>query len=537
MARLAAGMVYLLMADALLASPAYLATKWDGAWVNLLAYAPGHLVGLGSAIAVWRSRKLRQAIGNGLDRVSAVLSRLSGRVLFIAGMTALRLAWVLLVPTEPTSDNAVYHGLAVRLIETGVFDTEKHRAYWPPGYPGFLAGLYLVFGASVLVGKLGNVVLAGLADWLVYRLVFKHAGGTAAAAALVLTAAWPGRNLHVDVLSYDELTIVLLLLGLTLLPPGRGCGTPRDSVPIVGPTRSAAPGRFVAAWLRGMVARRPALRWIAGGLALGLGALVRPTLVLLPAAILVWQLAANGAWRPALSRTAAFTAGMLAAIAPWTVRNYLVLDRLVPITTSAGGNFYNSWAPEGDGGFCKSAWQRLQAATGGDERLLSSTGLAWGLEGIRHNPGLAVGRVFQKQALYLGSDNWLLPVESYIAAFGGRAELGKGLKFAMHSLSNAWYLLALLLPLVGAGRLGRGLARGPLAMLGLSIFVLGLITHTIFEAQARYHLIYLPAWSIMLAVVLPITLPERAAEKPCRSVLSFSGSPTQAAWPQPCSTR
>jgi len=66
------------------------------------------------------------------------------------------------VPTRPVSDHAVYHGLAVRLVETGTYDTEKHRAYWPPGYPAFLAALYGVFGVSVLTAKLGNVLLAGL---------------------------------------------------------------------------------------------------------------------------------------------------------------------------------------------------------------------------------------------------------------------------------------------------------------------------------------------------------------------------------------
>ena len=58
--------------------------------------------------------------------------------------TVLRVAWVFFVPTQPTSDSAVYHGLAARLAQTGVYDTAKHRAYWPPGYPEFVCVMFRV---------------------------------------------------------------------------------------------------------------------------------------------------------------------------------------------------------------------------------------------------------------------------------------------------------------------------------------------------------------------------------------------------------
>lgn len=457
--------LWFIVADCIVASLGYLASKSGSSLRNTAVYAAGHVIGAGLLLLAWRSRR-----GRAFKKVVPHLSGIRGVLLFVGAITVLRLAWILLVPTQPTSDHAVYHGLAVRLAETGVYDTEKHRAYWPPGYPVFLAALYAVFGPAILVGKLGNVVLAGLAELLSWRVVRKHVGATAAVAALLLTAAWPGRNFHVDVLSYDELVLVLLLASLALLP--------------------------------GQSGRMAALRWIAAGFVLGLACLVRPTLGVTPVAVGGWLLVGRCSWRRAVLCTALYTAAMLAPIVPWTVRNYVVLGRFVPLTTNAGGNFYNSWAPGGTGGFYKPAWENLQTVTGGDELKLSPTGFALGLAAIGEDPARAAWRVWQKQVHYLGSDNWLLPVESYSAALGGDATWGAVLKTALHTATNGWYMLLMLLPLVAGRGLVRRLQERPLAWLCLSLFALGLIIHTVFESQARYHLVYLPFWGLMLSALL-----------------------------------
>lgn len=475
LSRVAAVAVWLVIADVVIAAGGYLAAKSGSSVGATAAYAAGHVLGAVLLLAAWRGRSLVRRARALFTTVTSHLTRVRAVLLFVAAVTLLRLAWVLLVPTQPTSDHAVYHGLAVRLAETGVYDTEKHRAYWPPGYPAFLAALYAVFGPAVLIGKLGNVVLAGLADLLSWRLVRTHVGPGAATAALLLTAAWPGRNFHVDVLSYDELVLVLLLASLVLLP---------------GP-----------ADVRGGQGSTRPLRWLAAGLVLGLACLVRPTLGVTPVAVGAWLLLRGTSWRRAALCTALYGAAMLVPIVPWTARNYAVLGRFVPLTTNAGGNFYNSWAPGGTGDFHKPAWEHLHAVTGGDELLLSPVGFRLGLAAIREDPLRAAWRVAQKQVHYLGSDNWMLPVECYTAALRGDARGGAVLKTALHTLTNGWYLLLLLWPVVGLRGLARRFEQRPLAGLCLGLFLLGLIIHTVFEAQPRYHLIYLPFWGIMLAVL------------------------------------
>jgi 4-amino-4-deoxy-L-arabinose transferase-like glycosyltransferase len=466
----AAGALWLIVGDCVVASAGYLTFKCGESWIDGAAYAAGHAIGLGLLVLLWQNAGLRRRLAALLTGVTPALSSARGLFIFIAAFTALRVAWVLLVPTQPTSDNAVYHGLATRLVETGVYDTAKHRAYWPPGYPVFLAALYAVFGPAILVAKLANVALAGLADLLTWRVVRTHAGPRAAVAALLLTALWPGRNLHVDVLSYDELVIALVLASFALLPS------------------AATPG----AWPR----------WIAGGIVLGLACLVRPTLGLIPLAVGGWLLVRQFSLRQAVLCTAVYGLAMLAPVVPWTVRNYVVLHHFVPLTTNAGGNFYNSWAPGGTGCFYKPAWDHLQTVTNGDELKLSPTGFALGLTAIREDPAGAAWRVAQKQVHYLGSDNWLPPVETYIAAFGGRTALGTAVKLGVHTLTNAWFVLLLLAPILVARNLARRFADCPLAWLCTAVFVLGLLTHTVFEAQARYHLAYLPCWSVVLGVLV-----------------------------------
>jgi 4-amino-4-deoxy-L-arabinose transferase-like glycosyltransferase len=81
-------------------------------------------------------------------------------------------------------------------------------------------------------------------------------------------------------------------------------------------------------------------RWwslAAAGLLLGYGALVRqtgmPTIGL--AVVWLWVLGA-ARWRPLLARALVVVAGAALVIAPWTVRNWRVYDRVVLISTTGG---------------------------------------------------------------------------------------------------------------------------------------------------------------------------------------------------------
>lgn len=474
----AAVTLWLIAVDCAAASIGYIVKKSGTSAGVTVTYAAGHVLGVGVLLVLWRSAGFRRRLRNASERVLPLVSTMRGVLVLIAILSALRVAWVILVTTQPTSDNAVYHGLARNILATGVYDTGNDRAYWPPGYPGFLVGLYAVFGSSLLTAKFANVVLVGLGDVLTWVVVRRYVGVRPAALALVLVAAWPGRSLHVDVISYDDLVVVLMLAAIALIPSIR-------------PGSQSGSGRALH-WAL----------WCAAGLALGLACLVRSTVGILPALVFGWLLLRGCGPGRALARTAVMGTAMLLVMTPWAIRNYRLFDAFVPLGTNGGVNFYTSWAPGSDGGYYKPAWLELSTAAGGDELKLTPLGFRMGLDAIRADWGRAARVVAQKQVHYLGSDNWLLPVESYMAAFADKPALGQGLKLGVHTLSNGLFLLMILAPILFARRAARMFAEQPLAWLCLAVFASGAVIHTVFQAQARYHLIYLPFWSMMLATLL-----------------------------------
>jgi hypothetical protein len=80
------------------------------------------------------------------------------------------------------------------------------------------------------------------------------------------------------------------------------------------------------------------VRWLLPGVLFGAVAMVRPEY--LGVAVLVALVVAvrrhRGGWRSSLLRAAVFLGAALVLIAPWTIRNAVVLDRFVPISTGGG---------------------------------------------------------------------------------------------------------------------------------------------------------------------------------------------------------
>ncbi|HET7120976.1 MAG TPA: hypothetical protein VFI17_06960 [Solirubrobacterales bacterium] len=79
-------------------------------------------------------------------------------------------------------------------------------------------------------------------------------------------------------------------------------------------------------------------RWLLPGALFGALALVRPEYLGVAAlvAVVVFAREAKVDWRQSLLRAGIFVGGLVVIIAPWTIRNAVALDRLVPISTGGG---------------------------------------------------------------------------------------------------------------------------------------------------------------------------------------------------------
>jgi 4-amino-4-deoxy-L-arabinose transferase-like glycosyltransferase len=217
-----------------------------------------------------------------------------------------RLLWVALEPaTSPVADETMWVNWGSRELPAVAFSPMRLSfIFHPPLYLYFVGALYQAFGTLEAV-KYAQAVLGALlvpAVGLVGRRAFGARAGLAAAAiaALYPELVWFASHFWAE-------TVFTALLWWAL-------------------------ERTTAADERGS----PALAAAAGAL-FGLATLTRETvLYFLPAAAL-WL-----AWRSAggVRRAAVFLLAALALVVPWTVRNYLVFDALVPVSTSGALNLW-----------------------------------------------------------------------------------------------------------------------------------------------------------------------------------------------------
>jgi 4-amino-4-deoxy-L-arabinose transferase-like glycosyltransferase len=297
---------------------------------------------------------------------------------------AVRLAWVLAVPTVPVSDFAMYRESANYLSEFGHLD---------PGFiymPGFVVVLAWVKSAGgallaekmigVLAGTVGAAAVFAIALGLVddadasadrtaassgHRAAWRRVCPcpNAVAAALIF-ALWPAGVAMSSVVGTDVPAAALLALALALLVT-------------LGP-------------------RRPTLAAIAFGVTLGLAAWIRAVALPLSALAFLYWWAARQRLRRAALLTAAGVAATLIVLSPWAIRHVrhsgtlYFTDDHGGITALIGAN------PNSEGTYTRALNQMFKDVTGKsvlDEphRETDRAAYAMAREWFRFEPGYALG--------------------------------------------------------------------------------------------------------------------------------------------------
>ncbi|TXH02677.1 MAG: glycosyl transferase [Candidatus Moraniibacteriota bacterium] len=217
-----------------------------------------------------------------------------------------RLALILLIDVQPSSDMGWYYHRAIELLETGRYQENGiPTAFWPVGYPAFLALVMAIGGASVLTGQLANLSLSVACTLLTYHLCIRQFNSQRIAAiATSLMAVYPNQMGYSLGLYSEPLYTTLLLLIWILFRPN--CGL---------------------------------LTIICAGLIGGLATLVKTQMLLL-APPLFFLLSLNSWERQniisALRKSFLASAVMLLTIAPWTIRNHQVMGSFIPVSTNGG---------------------------------------------------------------------------------------------------------------------------------------------------------------------------------------------------------
>lgn len=222
---------------------------------------------------------------------------------------ALRLFWVAFVPAQPVSDCRWYFDRATTLAEGGGYAVDgRPTAFFPVGYPVFLAVLFNLFGPSLLAAKLANVAVQTatllLAHHLAVRLFRSEPIGRL---TLLLLAVYPNYIAHAALTCTEStLTAALLLAVFVQL-------------------KAVDHGSLAIA--------------AAAGLTFGVASLIKPQVVLVPA--LVWGLGST--WmlnqrRRRLMVLGVMCMAMAVPLSVWTVRNHRVFGTLVFVSTNGGVN-------------------------------------------------------------------------------------------------------------------------------------------------------------------------------------------------------
>jgi hypothetical protein len=281
--------------------------------------------------------------------------------------SALRVGYALEQPSNPPPDAGAYARIAENLHLHGSFDARppgfthqvQPSSAYSPGLPLFVAGVYRISGGVHLTLALVLLALLGAAAIpMTYLLGRRFGGELAGLLGAAVVAVYPALLDYQGMLLTEPLAAFLLSAALVMYfrcaamtpPPPLGEGEEESDMD------SPPPARPGAAW-----------SWLGTGLLLGLLTLVRPEYLLLALLLpLVWL--ARQALAPAdgtesgsyirfqsrrLRGGAVPVAVSLLAVAivlaPWTIRNAIVLDRFVPVSTGGGKALYIGTYLEADG--------------------------------------------------------------------------------------------------------------------------------------------------------------------------------------------
>jgi 4-amino-4-deoxy-L-arabinose transferase-like glycosyltransferase len=421
------------------------------------------------------------------QRIARILLHDRFPVVCFAAALLVRLLWLGFVHPEPLSDFRWYFGQGQRLAagqgytvtDDGCPLWERGRplvspqptAFWPVGYPLFLAGIFRLFGGIIdplLAAKSANVALylglmAALA-WCVRRIFRSKLAGRI---ALVLLAFLPNHIAYVSITSSEILFAFLTTLGVALLIRGRE----REGV-----------------WLR-----------LAAGLVLGLATWTKPAAVLLPVLVLG---ALHFRERGRLVRVAAVVYFALAlTLVPLGVRNRRAFGRFVFVSTNGGinlviGNMPGAYAP---GVF----WNReltalIRSETREVERDARAKAMA--IEWMRRHPLATLAALPRKFIALYGAD-----VDGFGWNRAGDERRSMHAAWGPLRLGSQLYYLAIVALALLSWRHRRRFD-GALCGVGPALFIHTTAVYLVFFGGARFHFPLVPWIAGYAAATLAVAL-------------------------------
>jgi 4-amino-4-deoxy-L-arabinose transferase-like glycosyltransferase len=230
---------------------------------------------------------------------------------------------------DPADDSHAYYALAKSLYTEGSYGGPEFKSEassdWSPGAPWLYAGLFVVTGGP----REGTIrileALMGVGTILVVFLLGWRLGGR-----------WPA---------------LLGALGVAIYPPFIHSVGEIMSEPPAMLSMPAAVLAFLWAW-----DGKSPWRWLLPGFLFGCTAMFRPEYTLVAGFFVVYAAARwawEREWRLGTAAVGLMLVALLLPILPWTIRNFVVFERFVPISTGSGKALYVGTFYPADGEYAR----------------------------------------------------------------------------------------------------------------------------------------------------------------------------------------
>lgn len=352
-------------------------------------------------------------------------------------------------------DSVSYDAKAMDFLQ-GLWLPREGAFYQAPLYPLFLAGVYRIFGHSLLAVRLVQALLGSATSVLVY-FVGRRVAGRATGAVAGFLAALYAMAIHFDSeILRSSLVVFLAVLSLHLF--------------LSAPANSRA------------------IRWGVAGFVLGLGAIARPTLLAFIPLAVVWTYVRTRRARVASAAAAIIVAATaLAPAAAVTAVNYVSTGQFVLVSSNGGLNFFLGNNPDYE------------------ETVSLRPGTRWTL--LNREPGVNPRTdpagwsryYYGKAAAYIRSDptGYAALLTKKLILFWNGHEIGRNISFshiAEHSPFLAFPLVSFrwLAPLALVGMMLAWRKRAPMGLLALYLTA-QMVATVAFFVCARHRFVVVPA--------------------------------------------
>ena len=395
-------------------------------------------------------------------------------LLIVIAFALPRLALLMAASGMPLSDAKWYFDRAVSIAHGNGYAFDGiPTAFWPIGYPGFLAILFSVFPNSPSTGIFANFFLSAIAivcSFGIYRQL--GSSNTLALFGTLVLTLFPNFIFYQNLLMSEILMMTLLSLSLFGLLTSTRCH-----------------------------------QYLSTGFCFGLTALVKSQVIFLPVFVLSYDL-----FKPAGRRAVAYNylllaIGMLIIILPWTMRNYFVFERFILVQSNGGYNLLmgnnekNRWGGSTGSGseFTAMFPGVIENQPFSDEMGMNDRASSMALRFIAANPVEVIKRVPYKLYRFFRHDP-----QGSGALLRSNAAAGKNLPWLSSIFElSFWYYTTVM----------------GLAMLSLIVFILGPLRNrahlvlvstilyfalisAVFFGEGRFHIPLLPAFVGCMLVTL-----------------------------------